>query len=104
MTPEQIAAGFPDWVAKQNPAEWYDYSDVAGCAFAQYLHSLGYHAAIVGGHTYWPGLNKDGSEIVGAQRIPPAITQALDDCYLNTFGALDELLKAALLEDGLEGA
>lgn len=69
----------------------YDYLNIKGCAFAQFLHSLGYPNAIVGGYTYDLGPDDIGHE------LPYIILDALQTAP-STFEALHQRLLAAANE------
>lgn len=86
----EIIAGFVPWVAKQNPAQAYQYHSTTHCAFAQYLKALGYSDVLVSGFSFDAGPIKNAA-------LPDSLGSALGNNRKfggppRTFGELAEAL------------
>jgi hypothetical protein len=83
---------FTEWCEKKPAGEEYNYDDKYNCAFGQYLQSLGFESASVGGYHWRPSAREE------SRVFPhPAMVGALaTNPY--TFGSLSKRLRAAMAE------
>lgn len=100
---DSIIAGFLPWVEQQPADKAYNYTDSCGCAFAQYLHAIGFSEA-----TVWPGhfgLTKTETRLTETRLMPDGIEAAVHGPYTGsldkqrktwTFGQLADRLREAV--------
>jgi len=77
---------FADWVARQPAEREYDYGDICGCAFHEFLVDAGFPVETVGGDNW-----KNQSGVL--HRLPEALATALVKKPW-TFGGLADRLVA----------
>jgi hypothetical protein len=83
---KSLKAQFADWVAQQPRDAEYDYGDICGCAFHQFLTANGFAVSSVGG-SYW----RDQSGTTHS--LPEGVNYLLLD-YPRNFGGLADRLAA----------
>lgn len=79
-------AGFLAFCESKDLDERYEYMAVGNCAFAQYLHAIGFLTARCGGDYWREGIEDQARH---ALPFPPTVL-----CGTPTFGALAERLHA----------
>ena len=80
---------FAEWCERQPPHAGYYYGDVKGCAFCQYLKSIGISSPIVGGAGWTPSCGSP------SRSFPTHLARALAVTPY-TYGALASRLRNAI--------